>query len=137
MKDLMNTIMAETTLVRDHVMKMISLLNELEILGAEIDGESQVDIILQSLQDSYKQFCLNYNLNKPQWTLAQLLKELVSAEGLIKNPSTILVTERGSSSKPKGNKKKKKVQKQVHVPQAAPGPQAEVKNPKGKSYHYK
>ena len=116
MKDLMNTTMVETTLVRDHVLKMIGLLNELEILGAEIDGESHVDIILQSLPDSYKQFFLNYNMNKPQWTLAQLLKELVSAEGLIKKPSTLLVTEKGSSSKLKGNKKKKKVQKQVHVP---------------------
>ena len=108
MKDRMNTTMAETTPVRDHVLKMISLLNELEILGAEIDGESQVDIILQSLPYSYKQFFLNYNMNKPQWTLAQFLKELISAEGLIKKPSTVLVTERGSSSKPKGNKKKKK-----------------------------
>ena len=40
MKDLMNTTIAETTSVRDHVLKMIGLLNELEILGAEIDGES-------------------------------------------------------------------------------------------------
>ena len=40
MKNLMNTTMAETTLVRDHVLKMICLPNELEILGAEIDGES-------------------------------------------------------------------------------------------------
>ena len=40
MKDLMNTTMAETTPVRDHVLKMIGLLNKLEILGAEIDGES-------------------------------------------------------------------------------------------------
>ena len=92
MKDLMNTTMAETTLVRDHVLKMIGLLNELEILGAKIDRESQVDIILQSLLDSYKQFCLNYNMKKPQWTLAQLLKEPVSAEGLIKKPSIVLVT---------------------------------------------
>ena len=46
MKDLMNTTMAETTPIRDHVLKMIGLLNKLEILGAEIDGESQVDIIL-------------------------------------------------------------------------------------------
>ena len=63
MKDPMNITMAETTLVRDPILKMISLLNELEILGAEIDGESQVDIILQSLPNSYKQFCLNYNMN--------------------------------------------------------------------------
>ena len=66
MKNLMNTTMVETTPVRDHVLKMIGLLNELEILGAEIDGESHVDdIILQSLPDSYKQICLNYNMNKP------------------------------------------------------------------------
>ena len=83
MKDLMNTTMAKTTPIRDHVLKMIGLLNELEILGVEIDGESQVDIILQSLPDSYKQFFLNYNMNKPQWNLAQLLKELVSAEEAI------------------------------------------------------
>ena len=133
----MNTTMAETTPVRDHVLKMIGLLNELQILGAEIDRESQVDIILQSLPDSYKKFFLNYSMNKPQWTLAQFLKELVLVEGLIKKPSTILVTERGFSSKPKGNKKKKKVQKQVHVPQAAPEPQGGVKKPKGKCVHYK
>ena len=46
MKDLMNATMAETTLVRDHVPKMINILNELEILRAVIDWESQVDIIL-------------------------------------------------------------------------------------------
>ena len=76
-------------------------------------------------------------MNKPHWTLAQFLKELVSAEGLIKKPSTGLVIERGSSSKPKGNKKKKKVQKQVHVLLAALRPQGGVKKPKGKCFHYK
>ncbi|XP_057958463.1 uncharacterized protein LOC131151226 [Malania oleifera] len=41
MKELMNTTMVEGTPVRDHVLKMIGLLNELEILGAEIDGKTQ------------------------------------------------------------------------------------------------
>ena len=40
MKDLMNTTMVEGTSVKDHVLKMVSLLNELEILGAKIDGET-------------------------------------------------------------------------------------------------
>ena len=39
-KALLNMKMAERTPVRDHVLKMIVHLNELEILGAEIDGES-------------------------------------------------------------------------------------------------
>ena len=45
-KALLNTKMTEGTPIQDHVLKMISHLNELEILGAEIDGESQVDIVL-------------------------------------------------------------------------------------------
>ena len=40
MKALLNTKMVEGTPIQDHVLKMISHLNELQILGAEIDGES-------------------------------------------------------------------------------------------------
>ena len=46
MKALLNTQMSEGTNVREHVLKMMSLLDELEVLGSEIDGESQIDIIL-------------------------------------------------------------------------------------------
>ena len=40
MRALLNTKMAEGTPIQDHVLKMIDHLNELEILGAEIDGET-------------------------------------------------------------------------------------------------
>ena len=40
MKALLNTKMTEGTLIQDHAPKMIAHLNELEILGAEIDGET-------------------------------------------------------------------------------------------------
>ncbi|XP_057490937.1 uncharacterized protein LOC130776700 [Actinidia eriantha] len=53
MRDLVNTTMVEGTSVRDHVLKMISLLNVLEILGSNTDRKTQVDIILQSLPDSF------------------------------------------------------------------------------------
>ncbi|XXG72909.1 hypothetical protein AAC387_Pa07g1903 [Persea americana] len=76
MKELFNTKMAEGTSVRDHVLKMMELLNELQVLGAEIDGETQINIILQSLTDSFKNFCLNYNMNKLNFSLVELLKEL-------------------------------------------------------------
>ena len=45
MRDLINTTMVEGTPVRDHVLKMMNLLDELEILVFEIDEEIQVDII--------------------------------------------------------------------------------------------
>ena len=40
MKALLNTKMAEGTPIQEHVLKMISHMNELEILGAKIDGET-------------------------------------------------------------------------------------------------
>ena len=76
MRALLNTKMAEGTRVQDHVLKMIAHLNELEILGAEIDGESQVDIVLMSLPESFKNFRLNYSISKGSYSLKELLKEL-------------------------------------------------------------
>ena len=64
MKALLNTNIAEGTPVRDHILKMIAHLNELEILGAEIDGEIQVDIVLMSLPESFKNFRINYSMSK-------------------------------------------------------------------------
>ena len=58
MKALLNTKMAEGTPVQDHVLKMISHLNELEVLGAEVDGETQIDIVLMSLPECFSNFCL-------------------------------------------------------------------------------
>ena len=39
MRALLNTKMAEGTSIQEHVLKMIAHLNELEVLGAEINGE--------------------------------------------------------------------------------------------------
>ena len=91
--------------MRDRVLKMMGHLNELQVLGAEIDGETQIDIILQSLTDSFENFCLNYNMNKLNFSLAELLKELQAAEGLLKKPPSVHVAEKCSVSKPKCNKK--------------------------------
>ncbi|XP_057962239.1 uncharacterized protein LOC131153797 [Malania oleifera] len=101
-KELRNTTMAEWTPARDHVLKIVGLLNELEILRAEINGETEVDIVLQPLPDSFTQFFLNYDMNKLSYSLAELLKDLQVAEALIRKPTIALVTEKGSSSRPKG-----------------------------------
>ena len=95
---------------------MISHLNELEILGAEIDGESQVDIVLMSLPESYKNFRLNYCMSKGNYSLAELLKELQTAEGILGHAKSAQVMEKGSSSSSvKKNKKKKKAPKSAVV----------------------
>ena len=109
MKSLMNTQMAEGTPVRDHVFLMMSHINELEVLGAEIDAETQIDIILMSLPKGFEQLFLNYNMNKRMCSLAELLTELQAAEGLFQQNVQVNVAKKGSS-KPKGMKKNKKAQ---------------------------
>ena len=75
--------MAEGSSVREHCLTMISNLNTLKVLGADIDGESQVDMKLQSLSESFKEFRLNYNMNKNIYSLFELINELVAAEGIL------------------------------------------------------
>ena len=54
MRQIYRAKMAEGTSVREHCPTIISNLNTLEVLGADTDGESQVDMILQSLPDHSK-----------------------------------------------------------------------------------
>ena len=112
MRQIYNTKMTDDTSVREHCLKMISNLNTLEVLGANIDGESQVDMILQSLLESFKEFRLNYNMNKKIYSLSELMNELVAAEGILGTSNVDANMVEASTSQPKskgkGEKKKKK-----------------------------
>ncbi len=81
-KSFMNCRMKPGTSVRDHMLVIMGHLNEMEILGAEIDGETQVDMILESLPTSFDNFKLNYSMNKFKYSLTELMKELQVAEGI-------------------------------------------------------
>ena len=104
-RQIYNTKMVEGTLVREHCLRMISNLNTLEVLGANIDGESQADMILQSLPKSFKEFKLNYNINKNIYTLFESMNELVAAEGILGIASVDTNMAKASSSKPKSKGK--------------------------------
>ena len=58
----------------------LAMLNTLEVLGTKIDGESQVDMILHSLPNSFNQLRLNELMNKNEYTLAKFMNELITAE---------------------------------------------------------
>ena len=73
----------------------------------------KIDIILESLPDSFNQFKMNYNMNKLNLTPTQLMHELESAEESLIKPASVHLVE--GSVKPKGkpkggNKNKKKRQ---------------------------
>ena len=112
MRALLNAKMVEGTPVQDHVLKMIAHLNELEILGAKIDGETQVDIVLMSLPESFKNFRLSYIMSKRSYSLVELLKKFQAAEGIVGQKKSVHMMEKGSfSSSTKKGKKMKKVPK--------------------------
>ena len=139
MRQIYNSKMAEGTSVREQCLRMISNLNTLEVLGADIDGESQVDMILQSLPESFKEFRLNYNINKKVCTLSELMNELVATEGILGtsnvNANMAEVSTSQPKSKGKGKKKKKKdFTKQVGK-QIALGVSNKGKKIKGKCFH--
>ena len=110
--------MKEGSSVLDHVLKMMSHLNQIEVLGGTIDAESQVTIILQSLPPSFLQFKLNFEMNKRNYTLDELLTELQSAEDLMIPAKAAMVTSTHRSSGPRPGTGRKKVTNQVTVKDA-------------------
>ena len=131
MQRLMGAKMAKRTLVREHIFKMIDFLNELESLGATIDTQTQVDIILNSLPVAFAQFKLNYNMNQINFSISELMSSLQSAEGVMKPKGNVLNIERASTSasmlKSKKGKKKKPRAKGPRV-----GPTPKIGKSKGK-----
>ena len=70
-----------------------------------------MDIILQSLPESFKEFRLNYNMNKKIYTLSELMNELVVAESILSTSSVNANTAEAFTSQPKSNGKGKKKKK--------------------------
>ena len=71
-----------------------------------------MDMILQSLPESFKEFRLNYNMNKNIYSFSELMNELVAAEDILGTTSVDANMVETSTSQPKskgkGKNKKKK-----------------------------
>ncbi|KAK9008927.1 hypothetical protein V6N11_080403 [Hibiscus sabdariffa] len=100
--------MSEGSPVGAHVIKMMGYIQTLEKLGFALNNELAIDVVLQSLPDSFSQFILNFNMNEIEKTLPQLLGMLRTTEGNMKkggSKSVLMVREA------KGKRKGKKVAK--------------------------
>ena len=114
---LMNTRMTGGS-VRDHYLAMMSHISRVFVTGATLEEEMKIDIILESLPDSFNQFKMNYNMNKLNLTPTQLMHELESAEESLVKPASVHLAE-GSvkpKRKPKGGNKNKKKRQQFQLP---------------------
>ena len=104
MKQIMNTRMSEGTPVRDHMIKMIGLFNELGDLGADIDWERQNNMVLETLPSSFNHFKLNYSMNKLEWSLTKLMQQLQIAKTIVKGQPNVNFVSGESFKLPNGKK---------------------------------
>ena len=72
----MNCQMRPETPIRVHMLEVITLLNNIETMGPLINKETQVDMVFETLSDSFDTFKLNYSINKLSYNLTELIKEL-------------------------------------------------------------
>ncbi|XP_022899524.1 uncharacterized protein LOC111412888 [Olea europaea var. sylvestris] len=98
--------------VKDHMLTMIAHFNVTKNLGATIDQETQVDMVLNSLSDMFSQFTVDYHLHKMNMSLTKLMNELQNMESGLKGKvgyahATIASS---SGSKPKGASREQKTQ---------------------------
>ena len=128
--DLINTRMTSRR-VKDHCLAMISHISRAEVMGAKLQKEMKIDLILQSLPKNFNQLKVNYNMHKMDLTPVQLMHELESIEQSLTEPGSINFTE-GSvkpKGKPKGGNKNKK--KKAVIPVTKLGA---MRKPKGKCF---
>ncbi|KAL4308598.1 hypothetical protein GQ457_01G024230 [Hibiscus cannabinus] len=76
--------MSEGSPVGAHVIKMMGYIQTLEKLGCALNDELAIDVVLQSLPDSFNKFVLNFNMNEINKTFPQLLGMLRTVEGNMK-----------------------------------------------------
>ena len=71
---------------------MIELIEKLIGLGMVIEDNLCMDLVLQSLPDSFSQFIINFNMNKFKVSLPKLLNMLKKVKSTIKKEKSILYT---------------------------------------------
>ncbi|KAI9169007.1 hypothetical protein LWI28_005411 [Acer negundo] len=111
----MNLMMKPGQAVKDHMMKVIAHLNIAELHGAEIDGETKIDMVVNSLSDSFDQFKLDYTLNKKEYSLQGLMQDVQTAEKILMKGKGQEIHMVGKVATIKARQKVKKQQKKKQL----------------------
>ncbi|KAL0373405.1 UNVERIFIED_CONTAM: hypothetical protein Sradi_3256200 [Sesamum radiatum] len=127
--------MTEGSSVREHGIKMLSLVEKLEDLQAGLDNDTYIDVILQSLPPSYDPFIVNYNMNGLEKSINELINMLVQYDPTTKKSEPWVLVGEASTSKAKGKgarRWKRKKGKAKAAASALSAPVAPVGMDKGK-----
>ncbi|KAL0361557.1 UNVERIFIED_CONTAM: hypothetical protein Sradi_3840200 [Sesamum radiatum] len=93
-KAFLGTKMIEGSSVQEHGVKMLSLVEKLKDLKADLAKETYIDVILPSLHPSFDSFIVNYNMNGLDKDLHELINILIQYEATIeKSAPSVLVGE--------------------------------------------
>ncbi|KAL0445759.1 UNVERIFIED_CONTAM: hypothetical protein Slati_1703800 [Sesamum latifolium] len=120
------TKMIEGSSVQEHGVKMLSLVEKLKDLKANLEKETYIDVILQSLPPSFDSFIVNYNMNGLDKDLHELINILVQYETTIEKSAPSVLVGEASTSKAKGKgagrwrRKKGKTESTTASAQSAP-----------------
>src|SRR3954470_21589715 len=102
-----NCKMEEGSSVNEHVLKMSRHANKIQNLGIVIPNELGIHRVLQSLPPSYKNFVMNYNMQRMDKSLLELFSMLNSAEVENKKEHQVVMVNKTTNFKKKGKPKKK------------------------------
>jgi hypothetical protein len=128
-KELFHCKTTEGYSVNTHVLKMISYIEKLDQLGFVMDHELSIELILQSLPQSFSQFIMNYHMNKLDSTL-KLFNMLKTAERALKKEKDLVLLVQSSRMSKKKDKNNKGVVSKVNKLTRS------IKKDKGICYHY-
>ena len=94
--------MEENSSASEHILRMSGYHNHLTQLGVNLHDDSVIDRVLQSLPPSYKGFVMNYNMQGMEKTIPDLFAILQTAEVEIKKEHQVLMVNKTTSFKKKG-----------------------------------
>ncbi|KAL0448510.1 UNVERIFIED_CONTAM: hypothetical protein Slati_1407400 [Sesamum latifolium] len=128
--------MAEGSSMQSHGVKMLSLVEKLEDLKVGLENDTYIDVILQSLPPSYDPFIVNYNMNRLEKCIRELINMLVQYEATTHKSEPVVLVGEASTSKAKGKRagrwKRKKGKGKAVVATASAGGAPATPTQKGK-----
>ncbi|KAL0288401.1 UNVERIFIED_CONTAM: hypothetical protein Scaly_2731400 [Sesamum calycinum] len=111
-KEFFKAKMTEGSSLQEHRVKMLSIVEKLEDLKVGLDNDTYINVILQSLPLFYDPFIVNFNMNRHEKSINELINMLVQYEATIKKSVPSVLIRETSTSKVKGKRagrwKKKK-----------------------------
>ncbi|KAK4390248.1 hypothetical protein Sango_2088100 [Sesamum angolense] len=126
----------EGSSVQSHGVKMLSLVEKLEDLKAGLDNNTYIDMTLHSLPPSYDPFIINYNMNRLEKYIHELINMLVQYKATTHKSAVVVLVGEATTSKAKGKKaecwKRKKEKGKVTTTTASAEGAPAVASGKGK-----